>query len=193
MTRLILASSSPYRRELLQRLQLDFACISPDIDESCRENEPPAAYVQRLAHEKAAEISRHHPDAIVIGSDQCSVNHGNILGKPKDRDHAIEQLTAASGQSIEFLTGVSIQHHESGRQHEWMDTFTVTFRDLKRAEIERYLDAEQPYNCAGSFKSEQLGISLCQSMQGDDPSAFCASCPASLNRPRRKNAPACKI
>ena len=172
MTRLILASSSPYRRELLQRLQLNFECISPEIDESCRENEPPAAYVQRLAHEKAAEVSRHHPDAIVIGSDQCSVNNGNILGKPKNRDHAIEQLTAASGKSIEFLTGVSLQQQASDKQHEWIDTFTVTFRDLSRAEIERYLDAEQPYDCAGSFKSEQLGIALCQSMRGDDPSAL---------------------
>ena len=172
MTRLILASSSPYRRELLQKLHLDFESISPDIDESSRKNEQPGDYVQRLAIEKAAEIGRTHPQGIIIGSDQCSVNRGNILGKPKDRDHAVEQLSAASGNTVEFLTGVSIQHIESGWHREWIDSFKVNFRTLEREEIERYLDIEQPFNCAGSFKSEQLGISLCESMQGDDPSAL---------------------
>jgi len=172
MTRLILASSSPYRRELLQKLQLDFESISPDIDESRRENELPGDYVQRLAVEKANEIARIHPQGLIIGSDQCSVNHGKILGKPKDRDHAVEQLVAASGNTVEFLTGVSVQHPDSGWHREWIDSFRVNFRVLGLDEIERYLDAEQPFNCAGSFKSEQLGISLCESMQGDDPSAL---------------------
>jgi MAF protein len=172
MTRLILASSSPYRKELLERLNLEFECISPDIDESSLENEQSDAYVQRLAIEKAAEIGKTHSDNLIIGSDQCCVNNNIILGKPKDRDNAIEQLIAASGKSIEFLTGVSIQHPESGWHREWMDTFTVEFRHLSLAEIERYLDTEQPFNCAGSFKSEKLGISLCQSMRGNDPTAL---------------------
>jgi septum formation protein len=172
MTRLILASSSPFRKELLERLHIDFECISPEIDESSLENEQPGAYVQRLAIEKATEISGTHKDCLIIASDQCCVNNNIILGKPKNRDNAIEQLSAASGKSIEFLTGVSIQHPESGWHREWMDTFTVEFRQLSLAEIERYLDIEQPFNCAGSFKSEKLGISLCQSMRGDDPTAL---------------------
>ncbi len=172
MTRLILASSSPYRKELLERLGLKFECISPDIDESSLENEQPGAYVQRLAQEKAAEIGKTHADGLIIGSDQCCVNNNRILGKPKDRDHAIEQLSAASGKRIEFLTGVSIQHPETDWHRVWMNTFTVEFRELSLAEIERYLDTEKPFNCAGSFKSEKLGISLCESMQGDDPTAL---------------------
>ena len=135
MTRLILASSSPYRKELLERLHVDFECISPDIDESSFENEQPGAYVQRLAIEKAAEIAKTHSECLIIGSDQCCVNNNFILGKPKNRDKAIEQLSAASGKSIEFLTGVSIQHAQSGWHREWMDTFTVEFRQLSLAEI----------------------------------------------------------
>jgi septum formation protein len=172
MTRLILASSSPFRKELLERLHIDFECISPEIDESSLENEQPGAYVQRLAIEKATEISSAHKDCLIIGSDQCCVNNNIILGKPKNRDNAIEQLSTASGKSIEFLTGVSIQHPASGWHREWMDTFTVKFRHLSLVEIERYLDIEQPFNCAGSFKSEKLGVSLCQSMHGDDPTAL---------------------
>ena len=172
MTPLILASSSPYRKELLQRLHIEFECISPDIDESCCENEQPGAYVQRLAIEKAAEIGKTRTDSLIIGSDQCCVNDNIILGKPKDRDNAIEQLSAASGKSIQFLTGVSIQHPSSDWHREWMDTFTVEFRQLSLAEIERYLDTEQPFNCAGSFKSEKLGVSLCESMRGEDPTAL---------------------
>ncbi len=172
MTRLILASSSPYRKELLERLHVEFECISPDIDEASLENEQPRAYVQRLAIEKAAKIGKTQVDSLIIGSDQCCVNNNIILGKPKDRDNAIEQLNAASGKYIEFLTGVSIQHPQSGWHREWMDRFTVEFRELSLAEIERYLDTEQPFNCAGSFKSEKLGISLCKSMRGDDPTAL---------------------
>lgn len=172
MTRLILASSSPYRKELLERLHLEFECISPNIDESSLKNELPHDYVQRLAIEKAAEIGKSYPGSLIIGSDQCCVNDHTILGKPKDYDHAIQQLSAASGRCIKFLTGVSIQHPQSGWHREWVDTFTVEFRKLSRDEIERYLEIEQPFNCAGSFKSEKLGISLCQSMRGDDPTAL---------------------
>ena len=172
MTRLILASSSRYRRELLQKLQLEFECISPDIDESHRSNEAADEYVQRLAVEKAAKIGQQHSQALIIGSDQCSVNGEQILGKPKDHQHAVEQLRAASGRAIHFHTAVSIQHPESGWQRDWTNTFAVNFRILSNEEIERYLKAEQPYDCAGSFKSEQLGIALCESMQGNDPTAL---------------------
>ncbi len=172
MTQLILASSSPYRKELLERLNIEFECISPDIDESSLENEQPGAYVARLALEKAAEIGKTYTDSLIIGSDQCCVNSNQVLGKPKDRDHAIQQLSTASGKTIEFLTGVSIQHPQSGWHREWTDTFSVAFRNLSIEEIERYLDTEQPFNCAGSFKSECLGISLCESMRGDDPTAL---------------------
>lgn len=172
MTTLILASSSPYRKELLERLGVNFECISPKIDESCRENEQPRAYVQRLAIEKAAKIGASRLDCLIIGSDQCCVTNNQILGKPRNRQHAIEQLSACSGQTIEFLTGVCILHPLSSWSREWISPFNVEFRDLADEEIERYLDIEQPFNCAGSFKSERLGISLCQSMRGDDPSAL---------------------
>ena len=172
MSQLILASSSPYRRELLSRLAISFECISPNVDESRLENELPDAYVQRLAKAKAIKIGQDHPDCLIIGSDQCSVNAGKILGKPKDRDHAIQQLQMASGNSIEFLTGVCIHHPESNWTQEWTDSIVVDFRKLSQKEIERYLDKEEPYNCAGSFKSEQLGISLCKAMRGDDPTAL---------------------
>ena len=172
MTQLILASSSPYRQKLLSRLAVSFECISPDIDESLREDESPEAYVKRLAKAKAEKVGTLHPQSIIIGSDQCSVNQGEILGKPKDHADAIAQLQRASGQSIEFLTGVCIHHHQSERTFTWMDTFVVEFRNLSSEEIERYLEVEAPYNCAGSFKSEQLGIALCKAMHGQDPTAL---------------------
>lgn len=172
MTQLILASSSPYRKELVARLGIPFDCISPDIDEARLENESPADYVQRLARTKAMKVADQYPDSIVIGSDQCSVNQGEILGKPNDHAHAVAQLQNASGKSIEFVTGVCVHHQPSERTIVWVDTFTVKFRELSREEIERYLEIEAPYNCAGSFKSESLGIALCDSMHGDDPTAL---------------------
>ena len=172
MVQLILASSSSYRKELLSRLAISFECISPNVDESRLENELPEPYVQRLAKAKAMKIGQDHPDCLIIGSDQCSLRSGEILGKPNDRDHAIQQLQKASGNSIEFLTGVCIHHLESNWTQEWVDTFVVEFRNLTQEEIERYLDTEEPYDCAGSFKSERLGISLCKTMRGDDPTAL---------------------
>lgn len=172
MSQLILASSSPYRKELLSRFAIPFECISPDVDESQIENEPPELYVSRLAKVKAQKIGQDHPEKLIIGSDQCCVNAGIILGKPKDRDNAIDQLLNASGNTINFLTAVCIYHPQSKWIQEWTDAFSVEFRDLTQEEIERYLDAEEPYNCAGSFKSERLGVTLCKSMQGDDPTTL---------------------
>ena len=172
MTQLILASSSPYRKELLARLSVEFECISPDIDESRQPDEAASDYVVRLAQQKAEKIGQRHADALIIGSDQCCVNGDQILGKPKDKAHAIQQLEQASGKQIEFLTGVHICHPQGNWQRQWLDSFVVEFRQLSRAEIERYIDKEQPLNCAGSFKSEKLGISLCESMRGNDPTAL---------------------
>lgn len=170
--KLILASSSRYRRELLSRLNIEFESISPNIDESQHANEPAHTYVQRLAEQKAQVIADLHPDHLVIGSDQCTVMNTKIIGKPHTRAKAIEQLKAASGQQIEFLTGVSVIHQPSAWSRSFVETFWVSFRDLSQEEIERYIDTEQPLDCAGSFKSEGLGISLTNAMKGEDPTAL---------------------
>lgn len=170
--RLILASSSPYRRELLARLGLEFDCIPADIDESRRANELPKEYVRRLAQEKAAKIAESHPQALVIGSDQCAVVDGEIVGKPGNRETAIRQLKSASGKEIIFLTGLCVRQVSSGWNQHCVEVFSVGFRELSAAEIARYVDAEQPFDCAGSFKSEGYGASLCRYMRGDDPSAL---------------------
>ena len=172
MTQLILASSSPYRKALLERLGIAFACMAPKIDESQRNHEPPQAYVQRLASEKASKIGLQHSDCLIIGADQCAVNNGQILGQPKHHHHAVEQLRAASGKTVAFMTGVCILHSQSAWQRQWVESFYVDFRQLTLEEIERYLAAEQPFNCAGSFRSEGLGISLCSAMRGNDPTAL---------------------
>lgn len=170
--KLILASSSRYRRKLLARLMIEFDSISPNIDETRRTNEAAHTYVQRLAKEKADTIANQHPQHLVIGSDQCTVMQTRIIGKPLTREVAIEQLEAASGQEIEFLTGVYVVHQDSGWSRNFVDSFRVNFRHLSRVEIERYIDTEKPLDCAGSFKSEGLGISLTRSMKGDDPTAL---------------------
>lgn len=170
--KLILASRSPYRRQLLERLELPFETIAANIDESPLPNENPTAYVSRLAHEKAAEIAKTHAGNLVIGSDQCAVVNGDILGKPGDRETAIQQLEMVSGREIQFLTGVCIMHAQTNWQRAEIAPFTVVFRTLSRREIERYIEQDQPYDCAGSFKSEGFGVTLCQSMQGTDPTAL---------------------
>lgn len=170
--KLILASSSRYRRALLSRLNIEFDSISPDIDESQLTNESAHTYVQRLAAEKAHIIANQHQDQLIIGSDQCTVMNAKIIGKPHTREAAIQQLQAASGQQIEFLTGVCVMHQQTGWTRSFVETFWVSFRELSAAEIERYIDTEQPLDCAGSFKSEGLGISLTNAMKGDDPTAL---------------------
>jgi MAF protein len=170
--KLILASSSRYRRTLLGRLNIEFDSISPDIDESQHTNESAHAYVQRLAEEKAKTIAKIHQDHLVIGSDQCMVMNSKIIGKPHTREAAINQLKAASGQQTEFLTGVCVMHLQSGWTRSFVEPFWVNFRALSQDEIERYVDIEKPLDCAGSFKSEGLGICLTQAMKGDDPTAL---------------------
>jgi septum formation protein len=169
---LILASSSPYRRELLSRLGLVFQCHSPDVDESVLAGESPDALVLRLARSKAQAVAHHHPDALIIGSDQCAELDGRILGKPGDHEAAVRQLQAASGREVVFHTGLCLLNARSGRDHVTSVPFRVRFRALDSAMIEDYLRREMPYDCAGSFKSEGLGIALFEGMEGDDPTAL---------------------
>lgn len=169
---LILASSSPYRRSLLERLNLPFTVVSPGIDETLRTGEAPEEAVQRLAAAKADRVAADHPAALVIASDQLAVMNGEILTKPGGRDRARRQLAAMAGQRVRFLTGLCVLNGAGGNRQTACIPCTVIFRDYTAAEIERYLDAEAPYDCAGSFKSEQLGITLISEMQGADPTAL---------------------
>ncbi len=169
---IILASSSPFRKELLDRLHLNYDCISPNVDESLLDNETPDQYVRRLAKLKAQTIANKHPNSIVIGSDQCAVINGEILGKPGNFDNAFLQLKAAQGQTAIFHTGLCVM--QSKNQFLDVDNilYQVTFRNLNDDQITKYLEIEKPYNCAGSFKSEAYGISLFSSMDGSDPTAL---------------------
>lgn len=169
---LILASSSPYRKELLQRLGLPFEAISPDIDESALPGETPQALVQRLAIAKARRISDTHPHALVIGSDQVAVHDGMIVGKPGTHDKAVAQLRAASGKTITLYTGLAVMDSDTGAYDADVVPFRVHFRTLTDDEIERYLRKEQPYHCAGSVRAEGLGIALLRRFEGDDPNAL---------------------
>lgn len=170
---LILASTSPYRRELLQRLGLRFEVQAPDTDETRLPGETPQALVCRLAHAKAAAVAAELPDGgLVIGSDQAAVCAGQIFGKPGDLATAREQLAAASGRELHFFTAVCLLDAASGEHRDHLDSTRVCFRALESAEIDRYLAREQPFNCAGSFKSEGLGISLCTAIETHDPTAL---------------------
>ncbi len=172
MNKLILASSSPYRRALLDKLQLPYTCISPDIDESANPGEPAENLVRRLALEKAQAIARTTPNALIIGSDQVAVLDGEIIGKPLTHDKALRQLLRASGRSVRFVTGLCLLNSNS--QHNQIDDidFRVHFRTLNEEQINRYLTREQPYQCAGSFKAEGLGIALFERLEGDDPNSL---------------------
>jgi septum formation protein len=169
---LILASSSPYRKELLSRLGLPFSAVSPDIDETPLPDEPPAHLVERLAAAKARAIADQHAHSLVIGSDQIAVHQGAIVGKPGNHDRAVAQLRAASGQGVTLYTGLALVDADSGRTQSEVIPFRVVFRKLNDDQIERYLRKEQPYNCAGSVKSEGLGIALLERFEGEDPNTL---------------------
>jgi len=171
-TQIVLGSTSPFRKELLQRLNLDFITDSPDIDETPLKNEPPTDYVVRLALEKAKVVAKRHPGCLIIGSDQCSVLEGNIRGKPHTHENAVKQLTQSSGKKVSFLTGLCLYDSSDDSFQLEMVPFHVNFRTLSTREIESYLRKETPYSCAGSFKSEGLGITLFKSLEGEDPSAL---------------------
>ena len=170
--KLILASSSKYRQQLLQRLGIAFDCHSPQIDVSGREHETPIELVRRLASLKAETVSREYPRAIVIGSDQLAVFDGKVIGKPGSYKNALQQLTSFSGQTVEFLTAVSVQCLESGFEEQYTDCTRVCFSNLETEQIERYLEKEKPFDCAGSFKAESLGIALFDQINCTDPSAL---------------------
>jgi MAF protein len=172
MLPLLLASSSPYRRELLNRLRLPFVCASPDIDESRQPNESAIDLVTRLAREKAMALAEQFPDHLIIGSDQVAVLGEQILGKPHTFERALEQLKASSGNSVSFLTGLALFNSRTGQCQVDCVPFTVHLRALDDARITRYLHAEQPYDCAGSFKAEGLGVSLFRSTEGPDATSL---------------------
>ncbi|MEM9256943.1 MAG: nucleoside triphosphate pyrophosphatase [Pseudomonadota bacterium] len=169
---LILASSSAYRRELLERLGLPFQVQAPRFDETPRASEQPEELARRLAIGKATTVAASHPSALVIGSDQVATCDGRLLSKPGSPEAARDQLRACSGSSARFLTGLAIVCVD--RDFEWscVEPFDVWFRNLSEAEIERYVDREQPLDCAGSFKAEGLGIALFQKLRGDDPTSL---------------------
>lgn len=169
--RLILASTSPYRRLLLERLGLPFDVARPDTDETPQPGETPAALVQRLAIAKAMTVSAQAPDAWVIGSDQAAELAGVPVGKSGHRDAAVAQLQTLSGRAIRFHTAVCLTGPD-GQRHTALDMTTVNFRVLSEDEIERYVDREQPFDCAGSFKSEGLGIALFDGIDSRDPTAL---------------------
>lgn len=173
---LLLASSSSYRRALLARLQLPFVWHSPDIDESALPNETPQALVRRLALAKARALVTDYPEHIIIGSDQVAVLDGRIIGKPHTIAGATQQLQAASGRSLTFLTGLAVldtrQSNSVVAEQADCIPFTVHFRTLSDAQIQRYIALEQPFDCAGSFKSEGLGVSLFQATEGSDATSL---------------------
>lgn len=169
---LILASSSIYRQQLLQRLRLPFTAVSPDIDETPRPAEHAADTALRLAEQKARALAGRFPDALIIGSDQVAILNGEAISKPGNHANAVQQLTAASGCSVFFHTALCLLNSGNAEVQTKIASNEVKFRRLTAEQIERYLLAETPYDCAGSAKCEGLGIALIESIRGDDPNAL---------------------
>lgn len=172
MSRLVLASGSRWRRQLLDRLGLPYAWASPDIDETPRPGESPESLVHRLALAKASRVAEDHPDHLVIGSDQVAVFDGEVLGKPGDTATARAQLTRFSGRRVTFLTGLALIDTCSGRHRVCHERYDVKFRRLTDTEIVHYVEREQPLDSAGSFRMEGLGIALFEKLEGDDPNTL---------------------
>jgi len=169
---LVLASTSPFRKEILSRLHVAFETFAPLVDESPLENESPSQLVTRLSILKAKSAQSKYPDALIIGSDQVAVIDNTILGKPGNHEQAVKQLNQVSGKQVDFLTGLSVINTETDKIQTDMVDFSVKFRQLTSTQIENYLKLDKPYNCAGSFKSEGLGIALLDRMIGSDPTAI---------------------
>jgi len=169
---LVLASTSPYRRELLERLGMPFSTARPQVDESRLEDESADQLVLRLAEAKARTVANTRAGALVVGSDQVAVLGREILGKPGDRAGAVEQLMRSSGQRVDFLTGLCLVDTASGKTQLDLVPYSVFFRRLSEAQIQSYVDRDEPFNAAGSFKSEGLGIALFERMEGNDPTAL---------------------
>lgn len=168
---IILASGSRYRAALLARLQLDFSQHSPNVDETPLNGESPANLAERLARDKARAVAEKHPGSLVIGSDQVASLDGELLGKPGSAERALRQLARCSGKTVQFHTGLCLVGPEDAVSS-LVDTFTVVFRKLTDAQIKRYIEREQPLDCAGGFKAEGLGISLFEKFSGKDPNTL---------------------
>jgi septum formation protein len=171
-SRLVLASTSRYRRDLLERLRLPFDVVAPEVDEAPHGGESPADLALRLALAKAHAVAAQRPDACVIGSDQVADLDGTPIGKPGTHERAVAQLRAMSGRAVVFQTAVAVVRRSTGFARALLAPVNVRFRELSDDEIERYLRLEQPYDCAGSAKSETLGIALLESIESDDPTAL---------------------
>jgi septum formation protein len=169
---LILASSSSYRRALLERLGLPFSVVAPEIDETVRAGEIPAAASVRLAEAKARAVAVRHPDALIIGCDQMAACDGIAIGKPRDRDEALAQLKSMRGRTIIFHTALALLNARSGRCQTALVDVASTFRSLGDEQLAAYIDRDQPYDCAGSVKCEALGIALFLRIASDDPTAL---------------------
>jgi MAF protein len=172
MPQLILASTSPYRRELLKKLHLPFECAAPEVDEIPLPSEPPRQLVLRLAQAKAKALAERYPNHLIIGSDQVCVLDGKITGKPHTEENARQQLRKASGHVVTFYTGLALYNSANGHLQTECEPFDVHFRQLSDSEIAHYVQKEQPLNCAGSFKSEGLGIALFDRLEGRDPNTL---------------------
>ncbi len=170
--KLVLASTSPFRKVIMEKLGLPFETLSPQTDESLFEGESPEQLVQRLAVAKAKAVAGICGDGLIIGSDQVAMIEGKILGKPGTHKKAIKQLQQASGKTVRFFTGLCLLNAATGNHQTEVVPFDVIFRKLTDVQIENYLQKEKPYNCAGSFKSEALGICLFEKLQGDDPNTL---------------------
>jgi len=170
--KLVLGSSSPFRKMLLQRLMVPFETTNPNIDESAFEGETPIELVERLAIEKAKAVIKDHPNSLIIGSDQVALHGNDVVGKPHTHERAVEQLRSASGKKITLYTGLALVNSNTGNIQSEVVPFTVHFKQLSEHIIESYLRKEEPYNCAGSVKSEGLGIALMERFDGDDPNAL---------------------
>ncbi len=172
INRIVLASGSPYRKILLERLQLPFSVEVPGINETPDQRESPAQWAERLAARKAQAVCLRHPEALVIGSDQIAEFNNDIIGKPGTVEAAVEQLLRFSGHSVSFHCGIALMGMAAGISYSGVETVKVSFRHLERPEVERYVKLEQPLDCAGSFKCEGLGISLFSRIDSHDPTAL---------------------
>ena len=172
MQQLVLGSTSPFRRQLLEKLGLPFDTATPETDETPLDDETPEQLVARLAEAKARAVSSQHSDALIIGSDQVAVNEGEILGKPHTHEKAMDKLRKASGRHVRFVTGICLYNAATDQVQVEVVPFDVVFRELTDEMIDNYLKAEQPYNCAGSFKSEAMGIALFEKLEGEDPNTL---------------------
>lgn len=170
--KLILASTSPFRKAILNKLGISFDTVSPEVDETALVNETPQQLVERLSIAKAKAVADKTNKALVIGSDQVSVINGEIIGKPHTHANAVKQLQNASGKTVTFYTGLCLYNSSTRQYQSDVVPFNVVFRSLSEQQIENYLKKEEPYNCAGSFKSEALGIILFKKLEGEDPNSL---------------------